>query len=111
MAAVGQLLDHGHREAKFIPAIEQQRKKVADPAATPSARILDELGHSRQSFADYALGLSEQHAARFRARRLNARKRERFEEMAVASLNDQQRIEAEDTLSFDEFLQRYFSQT
>jgi glutamate--cysteine ligase len=111
MSLVAQVLDQGHRASLYEPVIAQQREKVADPDSTPSARLLDELGQAGLSFADYALQLSEQHAEHFRNRPMEGRKRERLKELAATSLEEQARIEADDNVSFDEFLQRYFAQS
>lgn len=110
MAAVAEVLDQGFRDARYGAVVEQQRGKVSDPDATPSARLLDGLKTSRLSFADYTLQLSEQHAEHFRSRPLAARRDEQFVQMAAASLEEQRRIESEDRMDFDEFLQRYFAQ-
>ncbi|MGY6214321.1 glutamate--cysteine ligase [Methylolobus aquaticus] len=111
MSLVAEILDQGHRESRYAPVIEQQREKVADPDATPSARLLDQLEQSGLSFADYALQLSREHAEYFLERPLEGRKLERLEELAASSIEEQARIEADDDVSFDEFLRRYFAQS
>jgi glutamate--cysteine ligase len=111
MRVVADVLDKGLSAVRYASIIDRQRAMVADSALTPSARLLEELARGKQSFADYALTLSEQHAEAFRTRRLNAAKRERFEQLAATSLEQQQQIECRDTLGFDAFLQHYFAQT
>ena len=111
MAVVAEALDRGYTEAKYGPVIDRQRAKVSDPSTTPSAQLLDALNTTGLSFADYALRLSEQHANYFRDRPLEFGQRERFEKRAKDSLDEQRRIEADDSVSFDAFLQGYFAQS
>lgn len=104
------LLDSAHDIDAHGASVAVQRGKVADPDATPSAHVLRELRDGGLSFTRFALQKSAQHAAYFRAAQLPPKLQAEFVEMAERSLRAQADIEAQDRLSFDDYLQRYFDQ-
>jgi glutamate--cysteine ligase len=110
MRSVAEILDGEDPEQPYHRSLDSRIPAIADPAASPSAQMLDEMRRNRESFAEYARRLSGQHADYFRNRPLSAEKAELFGRQARESLEEQQRIEAGDTLGFDEFLRRYFAQ-
>ena len=86
------------------------RELVADPDATPSARMLDELRTANCSFFDFALSVAEGHREYFNSiTPLKAETRDRFEREAKESLARQSAIEDADEISFDEYLENYYS--
>ncbi len=89
---------------------ELQQQRLAQPQLTPSAQVLSQLQARDCAYARFALEQSQRHSASFRQRPLDAARAQAFARMAAASLEKQQRIEAADSLPFDEFLQRYFAQ-
>ncbi|MGH8400960.1 MAG: glutamate--cysteine ligase, partial [Gammaproteobacteria bacterium] len=95
----------------YTASLAVQREAIADPERTPSARILGEMREHRESFFHFAQRLSRRHREFFLNRRLGAAVADDFTRMAQKSLEDQARLEAADTLSFDAYLQCYFSQT
>jgi glutamate--cysteine ligase len=111
MAAIAEILDGDDPERPYTLSLERQRLAVREPDATPSARMLAEMRRSGECFRAYALRLSREHAEYFRARRLAEARAEAFRREAEESLEEQRRIEAADRIGFDEFLQRYFSQS
>jgi glutamate--cysteine ligase len=110
MRGVAEILDADDPLKSYTRSLDAREAAIADPECTPSARILAEMRRNGESFAAYALRLSRQHAARWRERPLSAGLAERFHREAEVSWAEQRRIEAADTLSFDEFLQGYFAQ-
>jgi glutamate--cysteine ligase len=111
LSAVAALLDEGAADAIYQACLIPLYAALEDPAATPSAQVLESLRGQGLSFQDYALGLSRQHAQYFRTQRLAPAQAAAFRHEAQASLAEQSRIEASDSLDFKTFLQRYFSQT
>jgi glutamate--cysteine ligase len=63
------------------------------------------------SFAQFGLRQSELHAAAFRADPLMPAETALFEDMAKASLDEQETIERSDTVGFDDFVAAYNSST
>jgi glutamate--cysteine ligase len=104
------LLDNAHGSSAHADSVAQQRRKVADPELTPSARVLRELQGERISFSRFASNKSAEHAANFRNDPLPPKLFAEFVEMAERSLRAQSDIEAQDQLPFDEYLQHYFDQ-
>jgi glutamate--cysteine ligase len=104
------LLDSAHDFDAHAASVEQQRRKVADPELTPSARVLRELRSGGISFSRFALNKSAEHAAAFRNDPLPAKLQAEFVEMAERSLQAQREIEGQDRQSFDDYLQHYFDQ-
>jgi glutamate--cysteine ligase len=110
IAQTAQLLDSAHGSTAHGDSVQQQRRKVADPDLTPSARVMRDLRGQRISYAQFALEKSEQHALYFRSRPLSPPVLAEFVEMAERSLRAQAEIEASDQLPFDRYLQKYFDQ-
>ena len=108
---VAKLLDEQHNEAGVHAAsLAVQEAKIANPALTPSARVLEEV-RALGSSAAFGLRQSELHAAYFRDSALMPAEEAMFAEMAAASLAEQARIERDDSGSFDDFVAAYNSST
>ncbi len=108
---VAELLDSEHNyKGAHVEALDAQKSKVADPDRTPSARVLQEV-RTLGSFAKFGLRQSELHAQAFRADPLMPAETALFDDMARASLEEQERIERMDTGSFDDFVAAYNSST
>jgi glutamate--cysteine ligase len=83
---------------------------LADPALTPSARVLEEMAEEHEnSYTAFALAQSRAHRAAIAALPVDGEVLRRFEDLARESLAKQQRIEAADTLSFEDWRRRYLS--
>ncbi|HEC17388.1 MAG TPA: glutamate--cysteine ligase [Sedimenticola sp.] len=110
MTGVCDLLDAGDADRPYSRALRQYRELVRDPDRTPSARILAEMRRRGEGFFHFARRISLEHKDYFDGLGLHRERRAFFEREAAASLERQAAIEASDTLSFDEFLEKYFSQ-
>jgi glutamate--cysteine ligase len=110
MAKVAEALDGDDPSRPYSRGVERQRAVIDDPERTPAARILAEMRRTGESFAAYALRHAREYAAIWRGYSLDPGRVETFRLAAEASWEEQRRIEAADTLSFDEFLQHYFAQ-
>ena len=111
IAPVAALLDEQHNESGVHAAsMAAQAAKIANPALTPSARVLEEV-RALGSSAAFGLRQSELHAAWFRADPLMPAEEMMFDEMASASLAEQAVIEASQSGSFDDFVGAYNTST
>ncbi|GFO70984.1 glutamate--cysteine ligase [Bathymodiolus japonicus methanotrophic gill symbiont] len=110
MQPICDILDANESDNYFNQTLQGQRKLIANPELTPSARILDEMQTSNQPFSCFANNISRTHAENFTAQTLNATDTEKFERMTRESLLKQAEIETNDSLDFDAFLEKYFSQ-
>ncbi len=110
MAGICEILDGSDASRPYSQALATQAAKVADVTRTPSARLMEELGTTGESFFDLALRMSATHKAYFLD--LYAPNGERLAEFgreAEESLAKQSQIEASDQGSFEEYLARYFA--
>jgi glutamate--cysteine ligase len=110
VAAVAEVLDCGENNGSYGAAVEAMRTLVADPDATPSARIVADLEQTGSSFFEYARGMASCHRDYFASiAPLQETQQKLLEEEARESLQRQADIEATDNISLDEYLLRYFS--
>jgi len=110
MEPLAECLDGGGR-GEYGAALRAQRAKMADPDATPSARILAAMRESGEGFAEFARRLTEHHRGEFQGHRLDPARQADFERLALESHARQAQIEASDDCDFDTFLTRYFAQS
>ena len=83
---------------------------VADPAKTPSARILRTMAERfENSYTRFTLAQSHEHAATLQGLSLPDEVAQRFAAMAAESLARQRAMEAGDTLPFEDWRKRYLS--
>jgi len=102
-----QLLDHSHGGERYQAALAQQQAKLADDSLTPSAQILDRMRQHHCSFADFAMARSQHTQQALTAEALPDARLQRFTEASRLSLQHQQDAEADETLSFEQFLQQW----
>ena len=109
MQPICDILDANETDNYYNQALEEQRKLIEDPDLTPSARILAQMQATNQPFACFADNISRTHAENFTAQTLNQTDTEKFNSLAAESHIKQAEIERNDSLGFDEFLEKYFS--
>jgi glutamate--cysteine ligase len=110
MRGVCELLDQGDPDRPYGTALELQEAKVRDPSRTPAARTLLELATTGESFFKFALRMSRQHKEYFlQLYSPNEARQAEFGAQAETSLAEQARLEAADTLDFEQYLARYFA--
>jgi glutamate--cysteine ligase len=110
MAGICEVLDQGDESRPYSQALAVQAAKVADVALTPSARLMEELTGTEESFFDLALRMSRTHKQYFLD--LYPPNEERLAEFAAQaqeSLARQAAIEASDRGTFEQYLARYFA--
>ena len=106
-----ELLDRGQADKPYHRSLAAQQAAMEDAELTPSARILRDMRERGESFFRFAKRLSEAHRTRYLGHPLPPAVAARFAAEAKASLEEQAAIEAADTLSFEEYLHRYFAQS
>jgi len=111
MRAICEIRDGLTPKAPYTGALNGQLEKIADPEATPSARILAEMRDRKEGFFEFGLRKSLEHRDHFRALPLADEARERFTREALASLQAQRDMEQADEIGFRQYLERYFKQT
>jgi glutamate--cysteine ligase len=109
MRGICELLDAGNSQRPYSAALELQEAKVNDVALTPSARSLDELRNSGESFVQFALRMSHVHKAYFLdLHPPNEQRLAQFSAEAVESEQRQIEIENADKVTFGQYLANYF---
>jgi len=104
------LLDQSAGDGHFRAAVAQQRRKLDNPALTPSARVLEDMRRDKLTFFRHSMGLAERHREAFLQRPLASEQQAAYVRMAEQSLSDQEAVEAEDQLSFEDYLANYYRQ-
>jgi glutamate--cysteine ligase len=110
MRPIAALLDAVHESGDYSASLDNQLAKVADPELTPSARMLREMRDRKLSFFRLAMTYSEQWAQYFRARPLAVDVQSAFDEETRSSLLAQRAIEQADDVSFEQYLDNFFTQ-
>ncbi len=105
-----QVLDQDAEGAPYTEAVRAQLLALQHPEQTPSARALTEMRKHSETFVQFAMRLSRQHAAYFHGRPLPEAQQREMERIAAESLAEQAALETQDELSFDQYLERYFAQ-
>jgi glutamate--cysteine ligase len=110
MTGICEILDRGDPSRPYSQALANQTAKVDDVSRTPSARLMEELTTTDESFFDLALRMSATHKAYFLdLYPANGERLAEFGQQAQESLEKQKHIEASDRGTFEEYLARYFA--
>jgi len=110
MVGICEILDLGDSTRPYSQALAIQAAKVQDVARTPSARLMEELTTTGESFFDLALRMSATHKAYFLdLYPPNEERLGEFAREAEESLAKQRQVEATDRGTFEEYLGRYFA--
>ncbi len=104
---VAALLDQSQGGSQHARALATQQAKVADSSLTPSARVLDALKRSGESFSQFAQRQTQAHAEYFRNQPLDAAEQAAFETAAQRSHDEQAALEAQQESDFDQFVAAY----
>ena len=111
MKPVCEILDADNKDKPYSAALKLQQQLVDNADLTPSAKILQTMREREHPFGRFGLDASAEHEEYFKSQPpLDDAIVQRFNEMAIESHKKQQQIEADDSLSFDEFLKNYFAQ-
>jgi glutamate--cysteine ligase len=97
-------------QGEYKRALHAQQVKIENSSLTPSGRILDTMQERDITWFDFAMKQSLDQAKYFLQRPLDSFKREQFAQAASESLASQDRLEAEEESTFDDFLRDFYSQ-
>jgi glutamate--cysteine ligase len=110
MTGICEVLDRGDVSRPYSQALAVQAAKLANVALTPSARLMEELTTTDESFFDLALRMSKAHKDYFLdLYPPNGERLAEFSAQAQESLAKQASIEASDKGTYEEYLHRYFA--
>lgn len=109
MSGIAGLIDRADDGESYSQAVRMMQDLVDEPMATPSAQLIEELKTTESSFFEYALSVAEGHRDYFASiTPLSDARQAEFEQEAVYSVEQQQKIESSDSISLDEYLANYF---
>lgn len=101
------LLDKANETNRYTKACQQVIHQVSDLDALPSARVLQEMRETSESFIEFGMHWSLKHQAHFMAHPMAEEKQRYFTQLAKGSLIAEKALAQANTVSFDEYLQRY----
>ena len=110
MAQTAERLDTALGTDAHQQAIATARARVADPGATPSARVLREMQDNRIPFWQLALNYSRQWHADFLSRPLSDIEFAEFTTASAVSLRQQTELEARAQAPFPDYLSAFYNQ-
>jgi glutamate--cysteine ligase len=109
-APVAAALDAAHGATAYRDALEQASARLADSSLTPSARILAEVAKNLDSsFLSFARAQSLKTRDALLALPYPQDMQARFAAQAQASVDEQKKIEAGDSMPFEIYRQQYLS--
>ncbi len=111
MQAICVVLDEENDNEFYSAALQEHIAAIEDASLTPSARMLDEMRSRKEGYFEMASRLSKMHQNQLRNSALCEKDVNFFKNAVRQSVEKQRQIEASDTISFDQFLDDYFSQT
>lgn len=109
--AIAEIIDRGEGSDAYVQAVDTQAQLIAEPDATPSARVLEEMRANDTGFFRFAQHSANGHKDYFESLApLEGERLRIYEDEAAASLERQRQIEASDNMNFDDYLKQYFSE-
>ena len=110
MTGFAEVLDGDIAEKPYRQALQQQVKATLDPEKTLSARVLEEMRSHGEGYFHFAKRMSLQHQKYYLDLPENNETFSALSETVEKSLTDQHAMEDADEISFDAYLENYFSQ-
>lgn len=107
LEACARALDRTTLHGGHVAALEAQRKKVDDASLTPSARLLQSLRDSGETFQEFTLAQSRVHAQKLLHEPLPTELEARFVAASIESIEAQRQLESDTSVSFEEYLEAY----
>ncbi len=108
MQPFAEMLDTAYGGERYASTLRGLRQRIDQPDSTPSAQVLAGL-RADGGFTRYTLGLSQQHQHQLLAQPLDALTDTRFLTSVQDSLQEQQRLQAQDQGSFEDYVARYYA--
>lgn len=103
---LAQRMDQAAGSQAYANAVQAQLAKLADPALLPSQRVIDAA--QAEGYGRWAIARCEEHSAQLAAAPLLAERLESLVAQARHSFAAAAQIEAQQSGSFDEYVQSYF---
>ena len=108
MQAFANMLDVAYGGDSYVKTLANLRQRVDNPDLTPSAQVLQQA-KVHGGYFKYAKQMAQQHQQSLLQDPLGAERLKEFEQSANDSIQEQQRLEANDQGSFEDYLARYYA--
>ncbi len=108
MQPFAEMLDSAYGDDRYSATMRDLRQRIDQPDSTPSAQVLDAV-RKNGSFFNFTLELSQQHQHALKAQPLDAPTQSKFVTSVQVSQQQQQRLEAAEQGSFEDFVARYYA--
>jgi len=107
LAPVAQMLDAANSCIDFSQSLQAQQNKLRDKSLLPSSLVLEQIRSEKLTFIDFALKLSYEHQQYFKRMVISDDLVAKFNELAANSHLEQNHLEQQDRISFDEYVANY----
>ena len=104
LAPVAKLLDQLTDAGEHVQSLQKQTARLEDSSLTLSARVLADMEKESISYFRFAMNKAQEYEKYFRESPLSKADTEMFEAMSAKSIDDQRAIEANEEVSFDDYL-------
>ncbi len=111
MQPICEALDSTETHSPYSQSLNLQRELIENSNLTPSAKMLVAMRNAEKPFSCFTVNQSAELAKFFAAKSLDDDTRQEFTKLAAESHAKQKAIESAPQLPFDEFLNRYFSES
>ncbi len=104
------ILNSAFNTTAYSDTLNRFEAIIDKPEQTPSGQVLQKLKDENTSFYPFARQLSAQHNAYLKNRSMPNELKTMLEEEAAKSHEKQKQLELNDSISFEKYLENYFSQ-
>jgi len=109
--AIAEVIDRGEGGDAYVQAVKAQSALVDDADLTPSSRVIQDMRENDTGFYHFAMERARGHKAYFQSlASLEEQRLQIYTTEAADSLAKQKQIEDADQISFDEYLEKYYSE-
>ena len=84
-------------------------KRIIEPDLTPSAEMLNQMKDEEKGFFEYTDQFSHKYQKLYKGMKINDGYFSELDKLRILSAEKQKEIESGDEISFDQFLEEYFS--
>ena len=109
MKPIADLMNKVNDTDAYSVALDELSKMVDDPNQTYSGQFIANLQASGKGYFGYTMELSNQHRQSFLNKEYDTVAQQLLEQEAQQSIQKQQQIENNDKVSFEQYLEQYFS--
>lgn len=107
MQPICEFLDAGDEIPHYQQALQRQVDAIKSPDLLPAAKVLQEIQDANEPFQNYSLNLSMQHKSHFVSHPPSDKVKHKFEDLALTSHKEQRRLESEDSVAFEDYVDTY----